>query len=947
MPPPARRPIELEPGTPLADAVSRALDALARSDAAGMDAAYRQAAAPAAGDPALWPALAADHIEGLRKLGHVTLALRRCNDYLNQAGANHVPLRLQRAQLLSFIGDHAGAGADAAAVRAVLGHQPDSLTGADSARLHRVEGLWAADRGDLGRAARHLDAAQQLFLAAGDEVGVAAITLDRRGIEAQQGQQQAVIEVLAGEPPQTVSDYWLLAVALRRQLRYEEALQVLLRCAADYGLDPALGWHVLYDLIVLLRLTRQDDFAEQLLPMLAQAVAACPDPVAGNAAVARLSAAGAPGDAFSPQFERRVQQARRLIIETRLEEAGQLLGELRPDARTDRDLSTWHLAAGELKLSRRKLSEIRSCAQAAVGDLTEAVTRASAAALVEVRVCALRSLGHAFARLDADDKAAECWAQAHHLEEGIAGSQITENVRIGMLQAVPDEYDERIRAAAEKLDNRGPEAAAAIVVAMEAARGATILGRILPGENGLARDLPMPRDLDGAWRWTTNIADGLPASQVVWIIHSAPDRVHHAVMGPKLLYYKFVSSQKKKLEDAIDNLMACWGAGEKPLERSITGGEFDESLKEIAEQVGIKEVIPGLPRHVRRIAIVAGGELSDIPFAALPVPGETEPLGLRYALSDLPCLSARLPLHQRSRRLRGERLLLVSPPSSGLTRSAGRPADTPLDGERATPERLQEELGLRRHRYVPPGVNLVLDINRALAQSDYFVLLWSQAAVDRGWVGEEWSAAFARELKERRSFLFIVCLDMAPLPELLAARHYLDAVNNNWSELVDELVATWLRDRSVGEPVLPAPYSATTENGVDGGRNIVLHIRNRALSVAHVIAVPEESTGRQLESLVRAALALPDKEEKFGGTVGMRFYYQLYNAGETISGDERSLAKLSIVDGGTIDLEVQVESFGPGGTSPVVTYRAGASTGLSPATTRSLINSAFSHLIPW
>jgi TIR domain len=269
--------------------------------------------------------------------------------------------------------------------------------------------------------------------------------------------------------------------------------------------------------------------------------------------------------------------------------------------------------------------------------------------------------------------------------------------------------------------------------------------------------------------------------------------------------------------------------------------------------------------------------------------------------------------------------------------------------DHATADRFRQDLSERDivAFIFPPGGNLVLDINRALAQSDYFVLLWSQAAADRQWVDAEWSAAFARELQERRSFLFIVRLDRTPLPVLLAARHYFDAVDSNWNDLVDELVALWLRDRAVGEPVLPAPCSATAENG--GGerrKNIVLYVRNRALSVAHVIVVPEESTGRQLESLVRATLALPDVEEKFGGAVGMRFGYQLKNAGERISAD-RKLAESHIVDGDTIDLEVQVESFGPGGSSPAVTYRHGVSASLSPAATRSLINSAFGHLIPW
>jgi TIR domain len=269
--------------------------------------------------------------------------------------------------------------------------------------------------------------------------------------------------------------------------------------------------------------------------------------------------------------------------------------------------------------------------------------------------------------------------------------------------------------------------------------------------------------------------------------------------------------------------------------------------------------------------------------------------------------------------------------------------------DRAMADRLRRDLRKRDIEVsdFPLGGNLVLDINRELAQSDYFVLLWSQAAVNRQWVDAEWSAAFARELRERRSFLFIVRLDRTPLPPLLAARQYLDAAVNNWDDLVHELVTTWLRDRAVGEPVLPAPYPPTTDNGGSERRNIVLHVRNRALSVAHVVAVPEESTGCQLLSLIRVALALPDVEERFGGAVGMHFNYQLVNACGLISDDHRRLPKLHIADGDTIDLIVLIESFGPEGASPVITYRKGVSTRLSPVATRSLINSAFDHLIAW
>ncbi len=699
MPAPTRRPVVLQSGTPVAAAVTRAREAFARADAAGFDAAYQQAVELAEGDPTLWPELAVNHAEGLRKLGCVTLALQRCTEYVD-AGPSHISLRLLRAQIRSAVGDHRGAGGDAAAIRTALQGQPHALTQDDSARLHRVQGLVAADRGDLDGAVDHLDAARRDFLETGNHDGVAATELDRLQIEVRQGDEPAVSDALSGEPPRTVSDYLLRAAALRRQLRYEAAFLVLSR-GVDHGIDPALAWHVWYELILLLRLMRQDDLAGRLLPSLRAAAAVSVDPEAAAAEVGRLSAAGVSGDALSPRFDRRVQHARWLITEARLEEAESLLDELRPLARTDWDISTWHLAAGELELSRPELSGQRRHAQAAVDHLTEAVARASAPALVEIRVYALRSLGHAFARLDDDDQAAECWAEAHRLEKGIAGRQRTDSVRIGMLQAVPDEQDERIGAAARKLNDRGPEATAAIVVAMEAARGVTILERILPDKAGLVRDLPRPSDLNGAWRWVSDVADRLTPAQAAWIIHSTHDRVHHALVGRGLLYYVCVPSERKKLTATIDALMACWGSDEY-LEASITGGEFAASLTEIAAQVGIDAVIPKLRHHprVHRIAIVAGGELSDIPFAALTVTGHTEPLGLQFALSDLPCLSARLPLHRRSLRQRGDRLLGVSPPAGGLTPAAGGRARKVLSGADASWGAVRTELKPRRYRQV-------------------------------------------------------------------------------------------------------------------------------------------------------------------------------------------------------------------------------------------------------
>lgn len=242
-----------------------------------------------------------------------------------------------------------------------------------------------------------------------------------------------------------------------------------------------------------------------------------------------------------------------------------------------------------------------------------------------------------------------------------------------------------------------------------------------------------------------------------------------------------------------------------------------------------------------------------------------------------------------------------------------------------------------------PGKDLVQAINRALTQSDYFVLLWSKNADGRPWVEAEWSAAFVRQLREQRSFLFIVRLDMTRLPALLAPRHYLDAFDDNWTEMVNELVAAWRQDRGVGVPVLPAPGPELAVHGAAHDPTIELYVRNKQLSVAHVIAVPENSTGQQLERQVHKDLALPHDETKFNGRVGPRFCYQLKHAERQIPVDNTPLADLGIKDRSNIDLEVQVQWVGPTGPSSTVTYRGGPSSDPALALKQS---PAFAHLIP-
>ena len=238
------------------------------------------------------------------------------------------------------------------------------------------------------------------------------------------------------------------------------------------------------------------------------------------------------------------------------------------------------------------------------------------------------------------------------------------------------------------------------------------------------------------------------------------------------------------------------------------------------------------------------------------------------------------------------------------------------------------------------GEDFVLAINRALDESDYYVLLWSKHCDDRPFVDAEWTAAFCRELAGRKAFLFVVRLDDGVPPTLLATRKYLDA-RDDWTMVADVLTATWSADLDAAATVHPAPVPSA----VDDGRPLIsLRIRNRALAVAHVVDVPAESTGRELEDLVRVALALPEEETRFGGTVGMRFHYRLKTGDDPIP--DLPLAQVCVTDGSVVDIEVRMETFGPDGTFARSTFRLGGSTAVNPAMIRTLLHSALGHLFP-
>ncbi|MGH4021470.1 MAG: CHAT domain-containing protein [Pseudonocardiaceae bacterium] len=688
----------VDQGSPLAVAIAAAREACERGDIAGADAQYRRAVRLAGRECA---ALAAEHVSRLRSLDS-TRALACCEEYIASDGTD-IRLLLLRAETDVNRGDYSRIDAELAAIHRITGGRP--ARHADNALLSRLDGLAAKHHGRFSPAKQHLRRARDRYAALGDTVAVAVVDDDLRLTRSEQ---------------------------LRVIGRYEEALHELAP-ALQGPLDAAVRFDFLEAQVRLLRLLRADGEADDLMPALYQAARESARPEENLLAAQRLDPAS-PGLGAPVTPDRALQQVRRLVRAGRLAEAHQLLlAESAPTEHDNRHAAEWQLAAGELTLIMAMAAD-RDRKSALVGHaishFQESARHAASESLIAIRTTALWLRGQAHAVLDDMNGAVEAWSAAHRLEEEVAARQPSHAFRLRMLRGAPTEFDERIRVTeARAVEADDPLAGAAVVVAMEAARGTAILPQILPGHEPLVRKLPAPSDIAGAHRWIRRAVRGLPRSQIIWMLHATPNRVHHAFIRRTphrvLVHHMSAPCERNELIKSILALTHFWTKGSTTLEAALRGRDFDRQVLDIARLLGF-EHLRELPEDVERIAVVAGGELSEIPFALLPCPGEQasellstlQPcladgalIGRRYALSDLPCLSVLGPLRRRShgqRGTRGKQMLLLQPNAAQSTASGGDrlvaaeqiPGRTVLHQGQATPAALREALADGRYRQV-------------------------------------------------------------------------------------------------------------------------------------------------------------------------------------------------------------------------------------------------------
>lgn len=605
---------------------------------------------------------ARDEVADLLRRRYYSRALSRCTAHLATFPDDQV-LRLVRAETRCALADYAGAERDADAIDAVH-------TAEDRARLHRVRGLIATDRHDHDAAAGSFDTARALFESAGHLAGMAIVDRDKVMLGVRRGDPLAVAEALSA-PPRTAAEHLLVAQALRRDLRYEEALLVLRRVDnADTALLPVLR----AEDNALRRLIRADD------------------------AVAETEV-----EPDSSRFDRRLHHTRLLVTQcrellassrpaeaaVRAERAETALLELCARTGNSADEAAWHLCAGELELARRDLldrararaTEVDSAAHEAAAHLRRAAQLADTTTTAEVRLLAMRLLGHAHVLRESGDDAVESWRAAHRIEEGIAARQVSDDVRARMLLAAGDEHDERVKAAAAAVDRHGLAAATGVAVAIEAARGHTVLDSI----GGQWTTPPRLGDVAGGYRWVRELTRDLPRSQVVWLMYADPERIHHVLVGRTILHYYATRPRRSfrhRLVTAVETLRSFWD--ETALERSVRSGEFDDALATIGTLLDIGPVMRTLPERVARVALVAHGVLSHVPVAGLSTPDGGR-LVRRLAMSDLPSLTSRRPLARGARHRRGERSLLIRPTAPELTTAAEIPGRTTLSGADTSP----------------------------------------------------------------------------------------------------------------------------------------------------------------------------------------------------------------------------------------------------------------------
>lgn len=570
--------------------------------------------------------------------------------------------------------------------------------------LIRLQGLAAFEFGNLPLAHRLLTRAKEHFEGENNQRGLQIVKNDIRRLDLLSGNKLGLEDVLSPTDLYSTHDYLLYARALRRDARYETAVHILKK-RLENDIEPTLRFPLLHELILLYKIMADECTVQKLIPLLEKAARYSGDPVEAYTVLERLR--GWQDEGFitteGKNYEARLHTVRALIQKQDLAKAEEQLRQLRPEAVSNRFAAYWALVAGELEFSLGTLKEDeqgQSHAQEAINHLTLANNLAWEGSLPQVYSQTIRLLGKVHAYLKNDlTTASKFWASGNRTDELFAHRQETDQARIRYLEALPTQYDELINVAADQAKRTGRvEGVAGVLASLEASRGATILSSILPSDAQRFREIPKFNDSSACWEWYTNITAELPRNQAIWLLHSSPDKLHHGIVGYGIIHWVSTNVDRQSLSNSIEKLKECWSSAEI-LESFVQEQDYlTDCINDIADMLRLDLALGCIPKHITRLAIVAGGALGDIPYSCLPLPDNSSPsrpLIAKFALTDLPCLSAIAPLVKRAGFARGDSSLLVRPSDTGLSSLSLNPSQKPqrvLEKGEATIENFEETL---------------------------------------------------------------------------------------------------------------------------------------------------------------------------------------------------------------------------------------------------------------
>jgi Predicted nucleotide-binding protein containing TIR -like domain len=84
------------------------------------------------------------------------------------------------------------------------------------------------------------------------------------------------------------------------------------------------------------------------------------------------------------------------------------------------------------------------------------------------------------------------------------------------------------------------------------------------------------------------------------------------------------------------------------------------------------------------------------------------------------------------------------------------------------------------------GQSIPGEVNKALAESDFMLLLLSKAAVNSYWVNAEWQAMFMNEMKKEKVAILPLLLEECEIPALLHSKKYAN-FKNGYPDGLDEI----------------------------------------------------------------------------------------------------------------------------------------------------------------